>query len=121
MSNVTGAVTLTANEQDYTLWLGFSVLAELQAKHGQDVLERLDPPEGADENWMPDLAIIRDLMLGALQRYHSDQADRWLVDDILAQNNDALGSVLAGAFPDNQPEGKKGAKSGNGKRPKQVA
>lgn len=113
MATVTGAVTVVANGKDYTLWLGFSVLAELQGKHGQDVLERLDPPADAGPNWMPDLGIVRDLFLGALERYHSDEADRWLVDDILAQNGDALGKLMAGAFPDTKP--------GNGKRPTRAA
>lgn len=117
MADVRGAVTVTANNKDYTLWLGFSVLADLQAKHGQDVLERLDAPADAGPNWMPDLGVVRDLFLGALERYHAEEADRWLVDDILAQNADALGAVMAGAFPDVA----KDAKPGNRKRPTRAA
>lgn len=117
MADITGAVRVTANDKEYTLWLGFSVLAELQARHGQDVLSRLDPPADAPANWMPDLGIIRDLFLGALQRFHADEADRWLVDDIMAQNGDALATLMSGAFPDVA----KDTRSGNAKRPTRAA
>lgn len=108
MADVRGAVHVQANGNDYTLWLGFSVLAELQARHGQDALSRLDPPKDAGPGWVPDLAIVRDLFLFALERYHADVADRWLVDDILAQNADALATLMAGAFPDAAPGKRRG-------------
>lgn len=117
MTNTTGKVEVTANDRDYTLWLGFSVLADLQDKHGQDVIARLDPPADAGDNWMPDLGIVRDLFLGALQRYHGEEADRWLVDDILAQNGGAINRLIQAAFPDAD----EGAPKGNRKRPKRAA
>lgn len=111
-----GKLTVTADGRDFTLFVGMSVLADLQAKHGQDVLEQLDAPEGAGENWMPDLAIVTDLFLGALQRYHADEADRWLVDDIIAENTDALPQLMGASFPD-MPEDA----PGNPKGPKKAA
>lgn len=118
---VTGAVRVIANEKEYTLWLGMSVLAELQERHGQEVLQRLDPPASLTkqerEKWVPELGILRDLFIGALQRYHAEEADRWLVDDILAQNADAHSNLMSAAFPD--PE--KAPKRGNPKRPTRAA
>lgn len=116
MADVRGAFTVSANGKDYTLWLGMSVLAELQAKHGDDVLTKLDAPEGAGPNWLPPLQIIVDLFLGALQRYHANEADQYLVDDILAENGDAFAGLMAAAFPD-----QKAKPSGNAKRPKRAA
>lgn len=103
MADVRGSLKVQAGVEDYTLFVGMSVLADLQAKHGQDVLEKLDAPEGASENWMPDLKIVTDLFVGALQRFHSD-ADRWIVDDIIAQNADVLPQLMQAAFPDAKPE-----------------
>lgn len=120
MSNVTGAVRVEANGQEYQLWLSFSGLAVLQERHGQDVLQRLAPPEDAPKNWMPELAIVRDLVIEALQRYHEEEADRWLADDILAAQPDILERLVSGSFPDSS-ESKGSAPSGNRKRPKRTA
>ena len=112
MKSPKGELILSANGQDYRLSLGMSVLAALQAKHGQDVLSRLDAPEGA-KDWVPDLNIVIDLFLASLERYHPE-ADRWLVDDLMAENGDALPQLMAAAFPDPDPAGRV---VGNGKRP----
>jgi len=114
MADVRGSLKVTASGEEYTLFVGMSVLAGLQAKHGQDVLERLDAPEGAGAGWMPDLSIVTDLFLGALERYHPD-ADRWLVDDIIAENGEALTELMQASFPD--PE----AQAGNVKGRKKAA
>ena len=105
-----GSLTVKANGKEYKLWVGISVLADLQAKHGQNVLERLDPPAGASEAWMPDLNILVDLFLGALQRYHADEADRYLADDIMAENSDAFSQLMGASMPD-APDNK--GRSGN--------
>lgn len=117
MEHAQGALKVKAGGKEYTLFVGMSVLADLQAKHGQDILEKLDAPEGAGETWMPDLSVVTDLFMGALGRYHADVADRWLVDDIIAENVDALPQLMSASFPD-APKGKK---SGNAKRPKAAA
>ena len=113
MADPRGALKVTAGGQEYTLWLGMSVLADLQAKHGDDVLTKLEAPADAGLNWLPPLRIIVDLLLGALQRHHADVADQYLVDDILAENSEVFASLMAAAFPDQQP--------GNAKRPKRAA
>ena len=117
MANAQGSVKVTAGGEEYTLFVGMSVLADLQETHGQDVLEKLEAPEGASASWMPNLKIVGDLFLGALQRYHADTATRWIADDIIAENADALPKLMGGSFPD-APEG---AESGNVKKPKKAA
>lgn len=117
MANPQGTLKVTAGGNEYTLFLGMSVLADMQDKYGQDVLDKLDPPAGASENWMPDLKIVSDLFKMSLQRHHADVADRWLVDDIIAENGDALQRLTGASLPD-APSGKS---SGNVKRPRKTA
>ena len=112
--NVQGSLKVTVGGKEYTLFVGMSVLADLQAAHGQDVLEKMDPPKGASKSWMPDLSIVTDLFMGALQRYHADVADRWLVDDIIAENANALPELMGASFPDAD-------KAGNVKKPTKAA
>lgn len=124
MADPRGALKVTAAGQDYTLWLGMSGLAELQARHGQDVLQKLDPPEGAGEAWVPDLNIVLDLLLASLQRHHAD-ADRFTADEIFAENEGVVLQLLAAAFPEQEPA-PGNAKTpkrapGNGRRPKRAA
>lgn len=114
MTDPRGSLKVIAGGEEYTLFVGMSVLADLQAKHGQDVLTKLEPPEGAGENWMPDLSIVTDLFLGALQRHHPE-ATRWEVDDIIAENSEALPQLMQASFPDTKP------KSGNVKSRKKAA
>jgi len=105
MANVTGSVTLEVNGKPYTLWLGMSVLAEIQEKHGEKFEALIS---GVEDGKMPSLAVVQSILLGALQRYHGKEADRWLVDDLVAQNENALGQLMAGASPDPDPEQKRG-------------
>lgn len=114
MTNPKGELRVTAREQEYTLFLSMSVIAALQAKHGQDVLEKIEPPADAGPNWMPDLSIVCDIIEESLQRYHSDVADRWVVDDIIGENDRVMEMLMAAAFPtpsggDKMPAGKKKA------------
>lgn len=118
MNDPRGSLKVKANGKDYTLWMGMSVLADMQAKHGHDVLERLEPPQGAGDKWAPDMNIILDLVRGSLERFHSDDiaGDRYLVDDILSENNNIFPRLMAAAFPD-----QKAPPSGNGRRAKRAA
>ena len=117
MADPRGALKVTAGGKEYTLWLGMSVLAELQATHGNDVLKQLEPPPDAGGGWVPPLVIIVDFVRGALKRHHADavEADRYLVDDVLAENPGVFDKLMASAFPDQKPA------SGNAKRPKRAA
>ena len=115
MSDPRGAVTVHVDGQPYRLWLGMSVLAEMQGRYGQDVLSRLDPPADAPAGWMPDLHIVRDLIAMTLERFHADKVDdRWFVDDLLAQNADAFTQVMQANAAEDAPKG-------NRKGPKRAA
>lgn len=116
MADPRGSFTVSAGGKDYRLWLGMSVLADLQDKHGQDVLQQLEPPADAGPNWLPPIRIMVDLFMFALQRHHGEEADQYLVDEILAENSDAFQGLMGAAFPD-QPK----AASGNGRKPKRAA
>lgn len=117
MGKVTGKSRVTVGENEYTLFLGFSGLAELQEKHGQDFLQRLMPPGDAPDGWMPPLAIVRDLILEALQRYHADEADRFLADDIFAADSGAVNALIEASFPEAEDVHAGGGSPGNGKGP----
>ncbi|MTH76313.1 hypothetical protein [Paracoccus aestuariivivens] len=104
MANIRGDLRLKANGEDYRLSLGMSVLADLQAEFGNDFFNQLEAPADAPENWMPPLKIVQAMFLGALQRHHADVADRWLVDDLLAQNEGAFDRLMTESSPDADPE-----------------
>lgn len=119
MVNVTGAYRARLGDREYTFWVGWSVLAELQERHGQDALQKLDPPQGAGDAWLPPMAILLDLMVGALRRHHAADVEditaaRYLVDDLIAANPGLPFSVMRAAFPE-------ATASGNAKRPKRAA
>jgi len=120
--NPKGTLTVGLGEVDYTLHLGMSVIADLQEKHGQDVLEMLQPPEGAGNNWVPNVRVVVDLVMCSLQRHHADVADQWLVDDILAENQDIFEKLMVAAFP-TPASGAASARagSGNGRKPRKAA
>lgn len=125
MKNPKGELILSAGGRDYRLHLGFSVMASLQTKYHDDtVLAKLDPPPGV-ANWAPPLKIVVDLFLLSMERHHSDvileedgvtfkKSARWLVDDLLSENADALPQLMAAAFPDPAPDT---AAVGNGRKP----
>lgn len=105
MSNPTGALTVVVGRKSYRLWLGFSGIAALQEKHGSDFITRLQPPEDAGEDWLPDFSVLFDMILESLQRYHSDVADRWLVDEIWSESPHIVGALFSAAFPDQTQSG----------------
>ena len=103
MSDIRGKLKVTADGEEYTLFFGMSAIADLQAKHGQDVLSKVEPPEGASKDWIPPFQIMIDLFLASLERYHADVADKWLVDDIVSQNDGAFNKLMGNAMPDAKP------------------
>jgi len=107
--NAKGELLVKARGAEYRLHFGMSVIADLQAKHG-DKIEVILTAAQSDEG-LPDMSVVVDIFLGSLQRYHGDVADRWLVDDIIAENADLLPKLMASAFP--QPS--KDDEAGNGK------
>jgi hypothetical protein len=102
-----GGLTLKANGKSYSLYLGMSVMARVQEKHGA-AFDKLLSGEGGD---VPNLSVIHDLFMGALQRYHAAEADEYLVDDLIRQNAGALGSLVAAASP---PASESGSAEGKG-------
>lgn len=99
----TGGLRLKAGDKEYRLHMGTSVLAALQGIHGQDVLAKFEAPAGAAAGWMPDMMILHDLFRLSLERHHGE-IDRWEIDDLIAENMDALGQLMAAAMPDPGPD-----------------
>lgn len=103
MTDPRGLLVLTAGGREWRLWMGMSVLAELQAKHGQGVLHRLDRPEGAPAGWMPKFAIVVDLLVGCLQRYHAEEADKYVADEIVQEHGvEVVLRLVSAGFPDQE-------------------
>lgn len=105
-----GELIAKARGKEYRLHFGMSVIADLQAKYG-DKLEAVLTSAEAD-GALPDMRIVLDIFLGALQRHHGGEADRWLVDDIVAENSNMLPQLLGASFPD---AGEEAGDEGNGK------
>lgn len=106
--NPKGELAVTAGGKKYRLHLGMSVLADLQEEWGDKLDAILSP---SDDGKLPDLRVVHAIFFAALQRYHADEADRWLVDDIIAENQNAWADLLAAAFPDpEEGDGKPGKK-----------
>lgn len=110
IGNAKGEVTMQANGETYRLHLGMSVLADLQEQFG-DRLEALLQVSANDAK-LPDLKVMHAVFLAALQRYHADVANRYLVDDIISQNQGAWIALLQGSAPQPDPalKGKNGGK-----------
>lgn len=100
MKNPQGFLNVEARGETFTLHLGFSGIAALQQKHGADFITKMQPPPEAAPGWMPDVGVLCDLILEALQRHHGDVADRWLADDVLAANPEVASEIFEAAFPD---------------------
>lgn len=115
MGSVTGKTRVEVGDREYTLFLGFSGLAEMQERHGQDFLQKLMPPKGSSDGWMPKMQIIVDLIMESLQRFHADEADKYLVDDILAADGDVVGQLVDTSFGGDETG--KAISSGNAKGP----
>ena len=82
MTNPTGEIKVKAKGVTYCLHLGMSVLAELQEEHGNEFVAVLENEDG-----MPPIRMILNIISASLKRYHEDVAeDRWLLDDIIADS-----------------------------------
>jgi hypothetical protein len=93
-----GILTLSVGDTEYRLHLGFSALAEVQAKHGKAFDDLVS---GRFEGEVPPIAVIHALFTAALRRFHREvAADPFLVDDIIAANPNALGDLMTASSPD---------------------
>lgn len=104
--NAMGALTVTVGRQPYKLWLGMSVLADVQARF-PDHFDQLMAGTLA----VPPLAMITAIVAGALERWHPEQAaDRFFVDDLLNENEQVFTALLGASGP---PAKDGAAKPGN--------
>jgi hypothetical protein len=103
MSNPQGIVSMQVDGASYRLHLGMSVMAEVQEKYGKHFDDLMD---GTLEG-MPNLWMLHAMFSGALRRFHPDKAENIeFVDDLIAQNKDALATLITGASPEPSAEGK---------------
>lgn len=101
MTNPKGEITMQAGGKAYRLHLGMSGLGDLQERFG----EKFDAVlEGAMDGKLPSLKMVHAIIATALERHHGEDvksgAARWIADDIMAENPDALPALLRAAFPD---------------------
>lgn len=101
MANIRGAITvqisaLDGGRKELTLFFGMSAIEAVSEKHGAGFLDSL-----SDESSVP-VGIVLDILRESLKRFHADDLsdDPYLVDDLIAQNGNALGELLSAAFPD---------------------
>ena len=99
MADVTGALHHEFGGKTYTLRLTMSVLAQMQARHGDDFLSRFNAAEVAKS---PPFALMIDMVTLSLVRgmrlAEAEAAD--LADDMLTGDNELVANLLAAAFPD---------------------
>lgn len=98
MADVTGTLHHEYGGKTYTLRLTWGVLGALQAKHGDDFLERLDVPNGK----LPPFNLLIDVAAMALakgEKMAEDEA-RDLADDIITSDPEVIGRLMTAAFPD---------------------
>ena len=99
--NAMGALTVKVGGADYRLWLGFSVLADVQAEMPAEFAEFL-------ANRPFNLAFRHRLLRGALERFHPEKAtDRWFVDEMVAENPLVFTDLLESASPSGPSTGGK--------------
>lgn len=108
MANPKGELKVKAGGKEYRLHLGMSVLADLQEEWGDKLDAILSPAENGK---LPNLRVMHAIFLASLTRHHPE-ADRYTVDDIIAENQNVFADLLGAAFPD--PEKGK-VPEGNGK------
>jgi hypothetical protein len=97
MAHPTGTVTAAHNGKTYTLRLTMLGIANLQEKHGNTFLSKLDV--AGDE--MPSMRLLLDVVTTSLERDHGkDGVDLVaLADDIFTQDPEIVGRIMKAAFP----------------------
>ena len=83
----------------------------MQTEFGENFIEKLQPKDGG----LPDFSVALALVMKSLDRFHPDAKDKYLVDDMLAEDPQLIAKIVESAFP--QAKGD----AGNGKRPKAAA
>ena len=98
MADVTGALHHDFDGKSYRLRLTWGVLADLQGKHGDDFLTRLDAGAGK----LPPFGLMIDIVAKALARGEGldDDNVRDLADDMLTADPELVSRLMQAAFPD---------------------
>ncbi|MFC3059515.1 hypothetical protein [Paenirhodobacter populi] len=98
MADVTGALHHTFGGKEYTLRLTWGVLAEIQAAHGDDFLDRLSNQDGKT----PPFALMIDIAAKALAKGEKMPAIEAsdLADDMLTADPELIGRLMVAALPD---------------------
>jgi hypothetical protein len=103
--NPMGIHTVKVGGHEYRLWLGFSVLAEVQASM----------PEAFDQMMAgrpPQLQLVVRILAGALERWHPEQAaDRYFIDEMIAANPTVFADLMGAASPSAEGKAPKAAKA----------
>lgn len=100
MAKAMGETLVKVAGREYRLRLTMRSLAVLQDEFGVDLLPILEMDKGG----IPDMRFCLRLIELALQKHHGEEATPDLADDILSEDMEILGSVIAAAFPDPAPE-----------------
>ena len=91
-----GLLTLQVGGQPFKLWLGMSVLADLEDAF-PDVFPQLLAGKLTE---VPPLRMVHRTVALALERYHPDMAaDRYFVDELISENSGVFNRLFEAASP----------------------
>lgn len=97
MTDVTGTLHHSYGGKEFILRLTWGVLAKLQAKHGENFLDRLNAIDGK----LPPFGLMLDIVSESLVKGGSDaESAPELADDMLTADPGLIGRLMAAAFPD---------------------
>lgn len=98
MADVTGALHHAFGGKAFALRLTWGVLADLQGRHGDDFLARLDVGEGK----LPPFGLMIDIVAASLVKGEKlpDAEARDIADDMLTADPELVSRLLQSAFPD---------------------
>lgn len=113
-ADMTGRVPVTVNGEELSLFFGFTAIAELQGKHGNDFLQQLAGAASSETAMMAlPFELVLDILRAALRRWHAEElrADPYLPDDILGQNGSVLERIMEAAIggPNDVPGNRRAA------------
>jgi hypothetical protein len=104
-----GALTVTVGAESFKLWLGMSVLADVQ----EAFPEQFEHLVSGTLPEVPPLRLMQKLLSSSLERYHPEKAaDRFFLDELLNENASLLQDLLNASAP------KPAAQPGNAKAPR---
>lgn len=114
MADVTGALHVTHNGQQYTLRLTMRVIAELQSRFGNNIAGILDGSAGDFPDMNAVLAVVESALIKGTPGIDAAKAAE-IADDLLSADMGVISNLMVAAFPEAKAE------AGNAKRPKRAA